>query len=186
MRVLALDVGSKTIGLARGDTQHGVATPWETLMRRGSAADVVEIARRSVLERAVVLVVGMPLELDGRRGHRSRLVESFVRALERTLPPEITVTTWDERFSTSAAERSLLEADVSRSKRKMVIDAVAAQQILQSWLDAGAPGAIEVSRPRSAPPGPGQPSGTTAMSGTETERSAADLSGAAEQGATPE
>ena len=146
MRALALDVGSRTIGLAQA-SDAGIATSWETLRRRGQREDVPEVIRR-VREAAVTdLVIGLPLELDGREGHRVRLVRRFVEALEAGLAEAelagVRVHWWDERFSTAAAERTLLEADVSRAGRKAKIDAVAAQFILQGWLDAGAgaPGA---------------------------------------------
>jgi putative Holliday junction resolvase len=149
MRALALDVGTRTIGLALGDPDGILASAWETLPRRGEAADVVELVARIEAREVGQVVVGLPLELDGREGHRAkrvlRLVEALrerlsARALERSGAP-VEVLTWDERFSTAAAERALIEADVSRQRRKQRIDAVAAQLILQGWLDAGRPSA---------------------------------------------
>lgn len=103
------------------------------------AAKVCELARE--LE-ATVIVVGLPLELDGSVGHRARLVQRFVDVLAAMIAariaaggPGLEIVRWDERFSTSAAERTLLEADVSRAKRRVAIDSVAAQFILQGWLD---------------------------------------------------
>lgn len=137
MRALALDVGSKTIGLALAG-EAGVATAWETLGRAGQVADVAEVCRRVEAEGVTDVVVGLPLELDGREGHRVRLVRRFVHALEARLTEVggVELHWWDERFSTAAAERTLLEADVSRRDRKTKIDAVAAQFILQGWMDA--------------------------------------------------
>jgi putative Holliday junction resolvase len=139
MRALALDVGSKTIGVAVSDSGGAMAHAREVIRRAGhqlDAARVCELARELGGE---VIVVGHPLEHDGSEGHRARLVRRFttvliatITQLELTLP----VATWDERFSTAAAERTLLEADVSRAKRKLSVDAVAAQFILQGWLDA--------------------------------------------------
>ncbi len=138
MRTLALDVGSKTIGLAISDEDGIIANALCTLARRGHADDARDIAAR-VRERAVRrVVVGLPLELDGREGRRARAVHAFVAALRTELDAAVDVATWDERFSTAAAERTLLEADLSRSKRKQHVDAVAAQFILQGWLDAQA------------------------------------------------
>lgn len=103
------------------------------------AAKVLELARELA---ATVIVVGLPLELDGSVGHRARLVQRFVDVLTALVAARVAaggqgleVVRWDERFSTSAAERTLLEADVSRAKRRVAIDAVAAQFILQGWLD---------------------------------------------------
>lgn len=137
MRVLGLDVGSKTIGIAVADPTGTIASARVTLGRRGHAADAAAIAAMAREESAGAVVVGLPLELDGTVGHRARLVQNFVAALEPALK-DIPVHTWDERFSTAAAERTLLEADVSRARRKRSVDALAAQFILQGWLDARA------------------------------------------------
>lgn len=139
MRALALDVGSKTIGLALSDTDRLIATAGETLARRGHVDDAREVGR-VVRDREVShVVVGLPLELDGREGRRARAVRAFMVALREHLDgsgARIEMTTWDERFSTAAAERTLIEADLSRARRKRHIDAMAAQFILQGWLDA--------------------------------------------------
>lgn len=153
MRALGLDVGSKTIGVAISDPGGVIASARETLQRRGNAADAEAIARLARKEGAARVVVGLPLELDGSVGHRARLVQRFVAILRPALeiaqgpagpaspaegaaPGPIDVELWDERFSTAAAERALLEADVSRARRRGVIDGLAAQHILQGWLDA--------------------------------------------------
>jgi putative Holliday junction resolvase len=135
MRALGLDVGSKTIGVAVADPSGTIASARRVLARRGQAADAAAVAALARDEQAGAVVVGLPLELDGTVGHRARLVQRFVAALEQALAG-VPVHTWDERFSTAAAERTLLEADVSRARRKQAIDAVAAQFILQGWLDA--------------------------------------------------
>ncbi len=147
MRALGLDVGSKTIGVAVGIAADGqtscIAMPREVMARAGHARDADTIARLVHELDAAVVVVGWPLELDGREGRRARLVGQFIDVLERRLDGAAPVERWDERFSTAGAERVLLDGDASRAKRKAVIDALAAQQILQSWLDAHAhrPGA---------------------------------------------
>ncbi|MFO7567620.1 MAG: Holliday junction resolvase RuvX [Enhygromyxa sp.] len=141
MRALALDVGSKTIGVAVSDAEGSIAHAREVLRRKGHVADAAAVCDRAAELQAEVIVVGLPLELDGSVGHRARLVERFVKALEATLAERglaLLIERWDERFSTAAAERTLLEADLSRAKRKQAIDAVAAQFILQGWLDARA------------------------------------------------
>jgi putative Holliday junction resolvase len=147
MRALGLDVGSKTIGLALSDAGGVVATAQQVLRRSGQVEDARAVVQEAVARGASRVVVGWPLELDGRVGHRARRVQAFVDALRdhadqagMTLQIEL----WDERFSTAAAERTLLEADVSRRKRKQVIDALAAQFILQGWLDAQSRGTSEV------------------------------------------
>lgn len=136
MRALALDVGSKTIGLALSDAGGRIASAWEVLERKGHQADAAEIARRVEAKVVSLVVIGLPLELDGSEGHRARLTRRFLDVLRGTLDPAVPIEPWDERFSTAAAERTLLEADVSRRKRKQKIDALAAQFILQGWLDA--------------------------------------------------
>jgi putative Holliday junction resolvase len=138
MRALGLDVGSKTIGLALSDPDGVIASAWDVLSRRGQEDDAREVAARVVREGVQVVVVGLPLELDGREGRRVRAVRRFVDALGAALPEAVAIESWDERFSTAAAERTLIEADVSRAERKRKIDAVAAQFILQGWLDARA------------------------------------------------
>ena len=136
MRVLGLDVGSKTIGVALSDETGLLATPLETLARKGTVADtaaVAELAREHGVER---LIVGMPYEMDGSVGPRARRVQVLIDALAAA---GLRVDTWDERFSTVFAERALLEADLSRARRKQVVDKVAAAFILQGWLDSQHP-----------------------------------------------
>lgn len=137
MRALGLDVGAKTIGLALGDADGVIASALGVIGRRGEQADVEQVRQRVVASGVEVVVVGLPLELDGSEGHRARRVQLFVKALRAALAESgVAVECWDERFSTAAAERTLLEADVSRQKRREKIDALAAQHLLQGWLDA--------------------------------------------------
>ncbi|HEX8952562.1 MAG TPA: Holliday junction resolvase RuvX [Polyangia bacterium] len=133
MRVLGLDVGSRTIGVAVSDELSVAAHGVTTLQRRGTQKDVaqvVELVRRYQAER---IVVGMPYELDGSEGRRATRVRVFFDALAAA---GLAVDEWDERYSTVEAEATLLEANVSRARRKEVIDQMAAQVILQGWLDA--------------------------------------------------
>jgi putative Holliday junction resolvase len=145
MRALALDVGAKTIGLATSDPDGVIASARDVLARRGEAEDADAVARRVAVEAIDHVVVGLPLELDGHEGRRARLVRRFVDALVPRLEAiegrTIGLELWDERFSTAAAERAMIAADASRAERKRRIDAVAAQVILQGWLDAKRPGA---------------------------------------------
>jgi putative Holliday junction resolvase len=139
MRALGLDVGSKTIGVAVSDPSGTIATPRQVLARKGHAEDAAAVAALARDLEASAVVVGLPLELDGSVGHRARQVQRFLAALEpalEALPGSPRAWTWDERFSTAGAERALLDADVSRARRKQVIDAAAAQFILQGWLDS--------------------------------------------------
>lgn len=133
MRVLGLDVGSRTIGVAVTDELGMMAHPVSTLARRGTAADVAQV--RAVADRYGTrrVVVGMPYELDGTEGHRASRVRVFTDALAAA---GFEVEHFDERFSTVEATDVLLEADLSRARRKQVVDKLAAQVILQRWLDA--------------------------------------------------
>lgn len=139
MRSLGLDVGSKTIGRALGDAGGMIATAYDVWARLGQVEDAREIVRQTTEESVEAIVVGLPLELDGRVGRRARAVHRFVEALDAELLRQGVVAKvhlWDERFSTAAAERTMIEADTSRARRKKKIDAVAAQVILQGWIDA--------------------------------------------------
>ncbi|MGZ3405674.1 MAG: Holliday junction resolvase RuvX [Polyangia bacterium] len=133
MRVLGLDVGSRTIGVAVSDELGMAAHGVTTLSRRGTQKDVaqvLELVRRYQAER---IVVGMPYEMDGSDGPRATRVRVFLDAL---VAAGLAAEEWDERYSTVEAEATLLEANVSRSRRKEVIDQMAAQVILQGWLEA--------------------------------------------------
>ena len=139
MRALALDVGSKTIGLAMTDEARIAAHPLTVLPRVGNSGDSAAVAA-IVSEHGVIdVVVGMPFELSGKRGHRARLVLGFIAALREALPAEVQLHEQDERFTTAEAERALIAADVPRARRRSVIDGHAASLILQAWLDAQRP-----------------------------------------------
>jgi putative Holliday junction resolvase len=134
VRVLGLDVGSKTIGVAVTDELGVAAHSVETLQRRGTVKDVAQVlalAKKLGADRAVV---GIPCEADGSEGHRASRVRVLADALATA---GLAIETWDESYSTVEAESVLLEADLSRKKRKGVIDRLAAQVILQGWLDHG-------------------------------------------------
>ena len=133
-RIVGLDVGSKTIGVAVSDELGLFAHPRATLARVGMRGDVAAVADWVAREGADRVVVGLPLTLEGEIGPRAKRVLVFVEALRGGLA--VPVETWDERFSTAAVERTLVEADLSRKKRKEVVDRGAAAFILQGWLDA--------------------------------------------------
>lgn len=131
--VLGLDLGTKTIGLAISDLRHSIATPFETIKRRKFSMDAA--ALQSVIAQRQIggLVLGLPLNMDGSEGPRAQSTRAFARNFTNLHP--IPILLWDERLSTVAAERALLEADASRAKRAQVIDHVAAGVILQGALD---------------------------------------------------
>jgi putative Holliday junction resolvase len=139
MRALALDVGTRRIGLAVGDTETGFASAAGVLERGGHEVDARAVLERARAEAVDCLVIGLPLELDGSEGHRVRLVRRFVEVLETVVRDggdAFVLELWDERFSTAAAERTLQEAELSREARKRKVDALAAQFFLQGWIDA--------------------------------------------------
>ena len=136
MRVLALDVGEKRIGLALSDPAKLIATPHEMLQRSRLEDDLDALAGIVRDQQVEEVVVGHPISLDGRRHRAARQVERFAEALRQRI--DVPVRLWDERFSTAEAERALLEANLSRADRKQHRDSVAAALILQSYLDSRA------------------------------------------------
>jgi putative Holliday junction resolvase len=135
VRAIGLDVGSKTIGIAVSDELGIAANPVETLARSGTTADVSALVSRIVALEARAVIVGIPYELSGREGPRAKRVRVLLDALRAALPGGVELHEQDERFSTAEAERVLLEGDLSRRRRKEVIDRQAAAVILQGWLD---------------------------------------------------
>ena len=136
MRALGLDVGSKTIGVALTDEANIAAHPHSVLERMGNAPDSEAVAALCREHAVTDVVVGMPYELSGRIGLRARRVQELIAAMTPALAAlSISVHEQDERFSTAEAQRVLVDADVSRQKRKSVIDQQAAALILQGWLD---------------------------------------------------
>jgi putative Holliday junction resolvase len=130
-RVLGLDVGSRTIGVAVTDELGLCAHALKTLQRKGTRGDVVQVETLAKQYGTRRLVVGLPYDLEGNEGQRAQRVRVLCDALSAA---GFEVMLQDERFSTVEAERALLEADLSRAKRKQVIDSVAAQVILTAWL----------------------------------------------------
>lgn len=139
MRAVGLDVGSKTIGIAVSDELGIAAHPRETLPRAGTDADVASLLAVISEVEATAVVVGIPYELSGREGLRARRVRVLLDALRAALPAAVELHEWDERFSTAEAERVLIAGDVSRARRREVIDRQAAAVILQGWLDGRRP-----------------------------------------------
>jgi putative holliday junction resolvase len=133
-RMLGLDLGTKTIGLATSDLTRRVATPRETIRRAKFTADANALLAFAEREDIGLLVLGLPLNMDGTEGPRAQATRAFARNLARLTP--LPLVFWDERLSTAAVTRTMLEADLSRAKRAENVDKLAAAYILQSFLDA--------------------------------------------------
>lgn len=132
-RLIGIDAGSKTLGLALSDVTRIIASPLETIQRTKFAADAERLLSLAARHRVTGLVLGLPVNLDGSEGPRVQSTRALARNLNRLTPLPILL--WDERLSTTAAERTLLEADASRKRRAEVIDKLAATIILQGALD---------------------------------------------------
>ncbi|MFN3846342.1 MAG: Holliday junction resolvase RuvX [Paracoccaceae bacterium] len=131
--IAGLDLGDKTIGVAISDLRRSVATPVEVIRREKFTLDATRLLALLTDRGAMGIILGLPLNMDGSEGPRVQSTRAFARNLEKLTP--LPITFWDERLSTVAAERALLEADTSRKGRKEVIDKVAASYILQGALD---------------------------------------------------
>jgi putative Holliday junction resolvase len=134
MRILCLDVGSKTIGVAVSDPMGWTAQGIATLTRKDPLSDCREVKRLIAEYGVEKVLVGLPLNMDGTEGTQARFVREFAERMAGHL--EVPIVFWDERLSTAGAERGLLEADLSRAKRKRVINQMAAVFILQGYLDS--------------------------------------------------
>jgi putative holliday junction resolvase len=136
-RVLGLDVGAKTIGLALSDTRRSIATPLATIRRAKFKDDLA--ALKAAIEKHGVggLVVGLPLRLDGKDGPRTQSVRQFAKNILAVL--DLPLAYWDERLSTLAVERDMIAADLSRKRRAEIVDRTAAAYILQGFLDFRGP-----------------------------------------------
>ncbi|PHQ80406.1 MAG: Holliday junction resolvase RuvX [Thalassobium sp.] len=128
-----LDLGTVTIGVAVSDGMRAVASPLETIKRKKFTLDANRLLDIIAARDIQGIVLGLPRNMDGSEGPRAQATRAFARNLERLTP--LPITFWDERLSTVAAERALLEADTSRRRRAEVIDSVAAAYILQGLLD---------------------------------------------------
>jgi putative Holliday junction resolvase len=131
--IAGLDLGDKTIGVALSDLRRQVATPIQVIRREKFTLDAGVLLALLQDRGAVGIVLGLPLNMDGSTGPRVQATQAFARNLEKLTA--LPISYWDERLSTVAAERALLEADTSRKRRKAVIDQVAAGYILQGALD---------------------------------------------------
>jgi len=131
-RLLALDVGTKTIGTALCDARWTIATPAKTIARTKFTADQAALAALIAREQVGGLVIGLPLSLDGSESPRTQATRAFARNLAALALP---ILLWDERWSTAAVERQMIAADVSRRNRAAQIDSAAAAYILQGAID---------------------------------------------------
>lgn len=132
-RLLGLDVGTKTIGMALSDVTRSVATPFHTVRRTKFTEDVIAIGAAIEEHDVGAVVIGLPLKLDGSEGPRAQSTRAFARNLAARIA--VPILFWDERLSTAAVERHLIAADASRKRRAEVIDRMAAAYILQGALD---------------------------------------------------
>ncbi|MBT3702023.1 MAG: Holliday junction resolvase RuvX [Alphaproteobacteria bacterium] len=132
--VLGLDLGSKTIGLAKSDLSFTIASPLETIRRTKFTKDALELKAIIDANEIGALVLGLPYNMDGTEGPRCQSTRQFAANLLEKF--DIPITYWDERMSTQAVTRTLLEADASRKRRAEVVDKMAAAYILQGALDA--------------------------------------------------
>jgi putative holliday junction resolvase len=131
--LIGLDLGTKTIGVATSDPDRRLATGVETVARTNFSADARRLIALATERKAAAFVLGLPINMDGSEGPRAQSTRSFARNLARLTP--LPIAFWDERLSTAAVERELIAADVSRGKRRAVIDEHAAIFILQGALD---------------------------------------------------
>ena len=135
MRAMSLDVGTKTIGIATSDLMWMIANGIETIRRTSVERDFVRIGELIKEHEVSTLVVGYPKNMNGSIGERAQICEAFAEELRNRFPA-CKVVLWDERLSTVAAEKVLVDADMRRNKRKKIIDMMAAVVILQNYLDS--------------------------------------------------
>ncbi len=131
--LMGLDLGDKTIGVAISDPRWSVASPHETVRRRKFGLDAARLLEIIAARNIGGIILGLPRNMDGSEGPRCQSTRAFARNLSRLT--DLPIGYWDERLSTVAAERALLEADTSRKRRAEVIDNIAASYILQGVLD---------------------------------------------------
>ncbi len=132
-KIMGLDLGTKTIGVAISDGLRMAATPIETIKRAKFTADADRLLELIAKNNITGIVVGMPLNMDGTEGPRAQSARAFVRNFSQKT--QLPIVLWDERMSTMAVTRTMLEADLSRAKRAEVVDKLAASYILQGALE---------------------------------------------------
>jgi putative Holliday junction resolvase len=132
-RILGLDLGTKTIGIAVSDAMRYSATPLETIKRTKFTQDAERIVELVTQNQVVAIILGLPLNMDGSEGPRVQSTRAFARNLVQKI--DLPIAFWDERLSTSAVTRMMIEADLRRDRRAEVVDKLAASYILQGALD---------------------------------------------------
>jgi putative Holliday junction resolvase len=132
--ILGLDLGTKTIGVAVSDVTRTIASPVETIARSKFTADAERLLAIAGMKQAALILLGLPLNMDGTEGPRCQSTRAFARNLVKLTA--LPISFWDERLSTAAVERMLIEGDTSRARRSELIDKLAAVYILQSALDS--------------------------------------------------
>jgi len=139
MIILCLDVGTKRIGVAKSDELGIAAHPLTVIERKGNVVDCAAIVELVREHDAKLLLVGVPFDQEGGIGESAKKVLGFINVIKQALVDsnlDIHVETWDERYSTAEAEEVLIDADLSRAKRKKIIDKMAAARILQSYMES--------------------------------------------------
>jgi putative Holliday junction resolvase len=131
--LIGLDLGTKTIGLAVSDLGRRIASPLTVIARKKFSVDVDALTRHMATHQPAALVLGLPINMDGSEGPRAQATRAFVRNLSKLC--DLPVAFWDERWSTAAVTRTLIEADASRKRRGEVVDKMAAAYILQGAMD---------------------------------------------------
>jgi putative Holliday junction resolvase len=132
-RLIGVDLGTKTIGLALSDTRRTIASPLETLKRTKFRPDAERLLAIAKLHDVGALIIGLPRNMDGSEGPRAQSTRAFVKNLAPMT--SLAIAFWDERLSTAAVTRTLIEADTSRKRRAVLVDKMAAAYILQGALD---------------------------------------------------
>ncbi len=132
-RLIGIDLGTKTIGLAVSDLERWLASPLQTIMRKKFGVDAATMIAIADKQQAFAYVIGLPLNMDGSEGPRSQATRAFIRSMAPL--DQRPFIFWDERLSTAAVTRALIEQDASRAKRAQVVDRMAAAYILQGALD---------------------------------------------------
>ena len=132
-RLMGIDLGTKTIGLALSDVERRLASPLQTIARTKFTKDAEVMLGKATEFQVAAFVIGLPLNMDGTEGPRAQATRAFVRSMAQKTP--LPFVFWDERLSTAAVTRELIAQDVSRAKRAEVVDRMAAAYILQGALD---------------------------------------------------
>jgi putative Holliday junction resolvase len=131
--LLGLDLGTKTIGVAVSDLGRRIASPLTVIARKKFSSDVEALLRQMATHKPTALVLGLPINMDGSEGRRAQATRAFARNLAQRI--DVPIALWDERLSTAAVTRTLIEADASRKRRGELVDKMAAAYILQGALD---------------------------------------------------